>query len=255
MTSGAPAPKTVLILSIILGAVFSTTAFTQGIEFADGLFYNDFYAVTVHLSGGESFTLFDAASYEGEAPPWPGNEGNFGAVPGSNPGEEMKYFFWVRRIGDTGAITYPLSFSKILEIEFTGPHGGTVSVLPQEGELIIGEEERKVSVLVSDESDRFTGWFGFREPHIPSFTPAKLTLTDGTEQDVFVKTDGFLGGIDEEFGTYAMLWIRHDGIERLVFEHNGSYARCPECGAIFFDGRQSICPFDGETLIPPRERP
>ena len=255
MTSGALSNRTVLILTIILGAVSGTPAFSQGIEFADGLLYNDFYAVTIHHSGGKSFTIFDAASFEGEVPPWPDDKGYFGDVPGSNPGEQMKYFFWVRRIGDTGAITYPLSFSKILEIEFTGLHGGTVSDFPREGKLIIGEEERKVNVLVSDTSERFSGWFGLREPPIPSFTPARLTLTDGTEQDVFVKTDGFLGGIDEEFGTYAMLWIRHDGIERLVFEHNGTFARCPECGAIFFDGRQSVCPFDGETLIPPRERP
>ncbi len=256
MTSGKPTRLAIFILSILIASAFIGPAFSQGIEFADGLVYNNFYAVTVHHSDGENYTIFDAASFEGEVPPWPDNEGNFGAGPGSNPGNGMKYFFWVRRIGDTGAITYPLAFSKILEINFNGPYGGTVTDLPQEGVLTVDDEEQIVSVLLKGGGgpERFSGWFGNQEPPIPSFTPAAITLTDGTEQEVFIKTDGFLGGIDEEFGTYAMLWMQHDAIQRLVFKHNGSYARCPECGAIFYDGRNEICPFDGETLIPPRER-
>ncbi len=258
MTSAAVSSKKALFLIILLVLIIGGPAFSQGLEFADGLRYNDFYAVTVYHSDGESFSLFDAASFEGEIPPWPDNEGNFGAVPGSNPGEGMKYFFWVRRIGPTGAITYPLSFRKILEIEFTGPYGGTVSDLPQQAELIIEEKPREVSVRVSGSKtgnpERFSGWFGIREPPIPSFTPARLTLSDGSIQNVFIKTDGFLGGIDEEFGTYAMLWIQHDEIEKLVFEHNGSFARCPECGSVFYDNLFDICPFDGADLIPPRER-
>lgn len=256
MTSAAPKRIPLLLVVLVLAGALSPALSAQGIEFADGLSYNNFYAVNVQHSDGETYTIFDAASFEGEVPPWPDNEGNFGALPGSNPGAEMKYFFWVRRIGDTGAVTYPLSFSKIQEIRFTGLFGGTVSNLPQEALLIQNDEEQPVTVYSRSgaESRRFSGWFGSREPPIPSFTPAEITLTDGTVQNVFVKTDGFLGGIDEEFGTYAMLWIQHDSIERLVFNHNGSYARCPECGAIFYDNRYEQCPFDGETLIPPRER-
>lgn len=256
MTSAAATRIPVFLVVLVLAGALSSGISAQGIEFADGLSYNDFYAVTVHHADGGSYTIFDAASFEGEVPPWPDNEGNFGAVPGSNPGAEMKYFFWVRRIGDTGAVTYPLSFRKIQEIRFTGLFGGTVSNLPQQAQLIRNGEEQTVTIATPGTAgtQRFTGWYGTRQPPIPSFTPAEITLTDGTVQDVFVKSDGFLGGIDEEFGTYAMLWIQHDSIERLVFEHNGSYARCPECGAIFFDNRYGQCPFDGEFLIPPRER-
>jgi len=258
MTPGAQSPKAFLILMIILGLFTISQASSQGLEFADGLNYNDFYAVTIYYSGGESFTLFDAASFEGEVPPWPGQEGDFGAVPGSSPGEEMKYFFWIRRVGDTGAITYPLSFRKIFEIDFSGPFGGSVSDPLVGGQLTLNGETSDVRLRIKDIDGRFSGWFGSpddKEPSIPSFTPAKLTLSDGSEQDVFIKTDGFLGGIDEDFGTYAMIWIQHDGIEKLVFNHNGSYARCPECGAIFYDDQFEACPFDGAVLIPPRERP
>jgi hypothetical protein len=264
MTSGALPRKSMLFLSVLFAVVTGGRAYSQGLEFADGLKYNDFYAVTVYHSGGESFTLFDAASFEGENPPWPDNKGDFGKGPGSDPGEEMKYFFWIRRIGTTGAITYPLSFRKILEIDFSGPYGGTVARPAVQGQLTIGDESSDVSVLIGGESregneipgsGRFSGWFGKKEPAVPSFTPAKITLSDGSEQDVLVKTDGFLGGIDEEFGTYAMLWLQHDDVEKLVFNHNGSYARCPECGAIFYDNRYEQCPFDGADLVSPRERP
>lgn len=256
MTSAAAPRITVLFVLLILAGILCSGIFAQGIEFADGLSYNNFYAVTVYHSDGGSYSIFDAASFEGEVPPWPNNEGNFGALPGSNPGAEMKYFFWVRRIGDTGAVTYPLSFSKIQEIRFTGLYGGTVSNLPQEAVITIDNEDQTAMLYSSAgaNSQRFSGWFGNLQPSIPSFKAAEITLTDGTKQNVFVKSDGFLGGIDEEFGTYAMLWIQHDSIERLVFNHSGSYARCPECGAIFFDNRHEQCPFDGETLIPPRER-
>ena len=262
MTPAAYSRKAVLILLILIPLHSGVSLFSQGLEFADGLKYNDFFAVTVYSPGGEPFTLFDAASFEGENPPWPDAKGNFGENPGSGPEEEMKYFFWVRRLGPTGAITYPLSFRKILEIDFSGPGGGTVDNPAVSGELTIGEDSSDVSVhILSSEGEdgeliqkRFTGWFGKKEPVIPSFTPARLTLSDGSVQEVFIKTDGFLGGIDEEFGTYAMLWLQHDGIEKLVFNHNGSYARCPECGAIFYDNQYTQCPFDGALLIPPLER-
>ncbi len=241
---------------ILFAVVLVEPAFSQTLEFADGLKYNEFYAVTVYHSNGESFTLFDTASFEGEGAPWPDTQGNFAALPGSNPGENMKYFFWVRRVGATGAITYPLSFRKILEIDFTGLYGGTVDNPPVKGQLSIAEESSDVSVQVYRVAapKRFSGWFGEKEPPVPSFTPARLTLSDGSEQNVLIKTDGFLGGIDDEFGTYAMLWLQHDGIEKLVFNHNGSYARCPECGAVFYDNLFDFCPFDGANLIPPRER-
>ena len=256
MTSSARSVNLFLFMFLLFVVVLVVPAFSQALEFADGLKYNEFYAVTVYHSNGESFTLFDAASFEGEGLPWPDKQGNFAAVPGSNPGEGMKYFFWVRRVGATGAITYPLSFRKILEIDFTGPYGGTVADPPVKGQLSIAGESSDVSLRVYGEAapKRFSGWFGEKDPPVPSFTPARLTLSDGSEQSVLIKTDGFLGGIDEEFGTYAMLWLQHDGIEKLVFNHNGSYARCPECGAVFYDNLFDVCPFDGADLIPQRER-
>jgi hypothetical protein len=253
LTSGAVTTKSVLF--ILLAALSPFAAFGQAVTtvtFADGLKYNDFYAVSIEFQDEEPFTIFDAASLEGEVPPWPGQEGAFGALPGSNPGKDMKYFFWIRRLGTTGAITYPLAFSKIASIEFLGAYGGTLSDPPQDARLVIGEDKQEVKVLIR--GSRFSGWIGLKEPPVPSFTPAKLTLTDGSVQDVQVKSDGFLGGIDEEFGTYALLWLAHDGISKLVFNHSGTFARCPECGAIYYDGRNPVCRFDGAQLTPPRQR-
>ena len=71
MTSGKPTRLAIFILSILIASGFIGSAFSQGIEFADGLVYNNFYTVTVHHSDGENYTIFDAASFEGEVPPWP----------------------------------------------------------------------------------------------------------------------------------------------------------------------------------------
>jgi len=233
-------------IGLVVVSVLSLPA--QALEFADGLVYNDFYAVAVSTAEGDSFTLFDAASFEGDTGPYPDSQGYFGSLPGSAPGEGFKYFFWVRRVGPTGAITYPLSFRKIRRIDFTGPYGGTPAEPPDEAVLSLDGAESPVTVRL--EERRFSGWFGRIEPPVPSYSPAQLELTDGTVLNVYLKTDGFLGGIDEDFGTYAMLWLRHDGIEQLVFQHDGTYARCPECGAIFYDERTNICPFDKTELIP-----
>ena len=242
----------VLFAIILLCTAGVASAFAQDLEFADGLVYNDFFAVTVSLGDEESFTIFDAAAFEGENPPWPDREGNFGTVPGSSPGNLMSYFLWVRRGGATGEITYPLSFRKIKTIQFIGPYGGTASTRPIAGTLVIDDTESTVSLRRDD--TRFSGWFGPMEPSVPYYTPAVLTLTDDSIQRVWVKTDGFLGGIDEDFGTYAMIWLRHDGVKKLTFRNDGAYARCPECGAIFFDDRSDVCPFDGASLIPSRKQ-
>ncbi|KGM42750.1 hypothetical protein JY97_11795 [Alkalispirochaeta odontotermitis] len=126
----------------------------------------------------------------------------------------------------------------------------------QEAQLSIGGSTKDVWVYLfgQEAPGRFKGYFGIKEPPIPSFTPARITLTNGEVQAVFIKTDGFLGGIDEEFGTYGMYWLQNDEVERIVFEHSGSFARCPECGALFYDDRSQICPFDGATLVPSKER-
>ena len=251
-------------------------ALSQGLEFADGLKYNNFYAVRIHRVGGEQLTLFDVASYDDDSSPWPELDTGGGsrddltpdglvaaesppvasANTGVPPPTNAKYFFWVRRIGELGAITYPLSFSKIKELEFTDPYGGRVSNPMQEAQLSIGENTKDAWVYIFGQEGpgRFRGYFGIKEPPIPSFTPARITLSNNEVQAVFVKTDGFLGGIDEEFGTYGLYRLQNDEVEKIVFEHNGSFARCPECGAIFYDDRNSICPFDGATLVPSRER-
>jgi|GEM_PF-736944 len=275
MTPLVAALRLFLVLALLTKP--SISAPSQNLEFADGLEYNNFYAVRIHRAGGEQFTLFDAASYDGDSSPWPELEtvdgaGSYNpastgfastefppaasANTGTPPSANAKYFFWIRRIGEFGAITYPLPFSKIKEIEFTGPHGGRVSNPMREGRLSIDGSTKDVWVYLfgREAPDRFRGYFGVKEAPIPSFTPARITLTNDEVQSVFVKTDGFLGGIDEEFGTYGVYWLQNDEVEKIVFEHNGSFARCPECGAIFYDERNPVCPFDGAALVPSRER-
>lgn len=238
------------IIFLFLGTLMSLGA--QALVFPDNLIYNDFYTISVHQSDGETFNLFDAAYFDGDIPPWPNAEGDFGNFPASNPGNDLKYFFWIRRSGELGDITYPLSFRRIAEIHFVGDFGGNVENLPRKGILSLDDVKRPVMVI--ETGSRFRGWFEPSRPSIPGFTQAILKLTDGSEAEVFVKTDGFLGGIDESFGTYAMLIMEYGTIEKLIFNHNGTYARCPECGAIFYNDRSDICPFDGTELIPARER-
>ena len=249
---GLPRPIAVraLLASVCfaLACAFVPPAGAQSLRFADGLTYNDFFTVTVHFEDGDEFTLFDAAALDGDSLPWPDAEGNLGDRRGAGPADEMKYFFWIRRMGDTGALTYPLPFRRIREIRFTGPSGGIGGDAVREGSLTVGDETREVKVRVS--GDRFSGWIGDFPPDVPSFVPVDLVLSDGTEQKVMLKTDGFLGGIDEEFGTYALLWLKSDGILGLEFLHDGTYSRCPECGAVFYDEDAGACPFDGTELVP-----
>ena len=122
----------------------------------------------------------------------------------------MRYFFWVRRGGEAGTVTYPLAFRKIIDIEFTGEYGEDA----------------------------------------PHFTPATITLSDESEIEVQIKSDGYLGGIDEAFGTYAMAWMAHRGVTRIDFLHDGTYKRCPFCGALYYDSELEVCPFDGTALVP-----
>ena len=245
------------MLIVLLLAAAAMDSAGQAVQFADGLTYNSFYAVTVHTDDGDSFTLFDAAYFAGETPPWPDAAGSFGDRPGAAP-DRMNYFMWVRRVGDKGALTYPLSFTKIRDIRFIGPYGGIAADEPVVGTLQVeGQQDRKITLR--EDGRRVSGWFfpDQLEPSVPSFTPAVLTLTDvdpttgdNVRQTVYVKTDGFIGGIDEDFGTYGLLWLRHDGVERLEFNHDGTYVRCPLCGSIFFDDRNETCPFDGTPLVP-----
>ncbi len=247
MTSGYRSQRPgVFYLAVFLG-MLALPAGARELSFADGLVYNDFYAVRVHTAAGESFTLFDAASYPGDAPPWPGETGTERGRPGAPRDKTMFYFFWIRRMGDAGAVTYPVEFRKIREIRFAGPFGGEVDNPPVNGTLRIDKDEMDVRLRM--EGPRFSGWTGAgKEPAIPGYTPSVITFTDGKTQSVYLKTDGFLGGIDEEFGSYAMLWLRHDGVDKLEFLHNGTYARCPECGAVYFDERLEDCPFDKARL-------
>ncbi len=239
--------KRLVILSTAFLLLMSGIAAADSLRFADGLEYNNFYAVKVYTSDGGTFTLFDAAAYPGDAPLWPEGTDTAANRAGRPSDKTMFYFFWMRRMGQSGAVTYPVSFQKIKEIRFTGPFGGSVENPPEEGILITGEQEFEVQLQM--DNNQFYGWKGIFKPVVPGYSPVVITFTDGTEQSVYIKTDGFLGGLDEEYGSYAMLWLKHYGIDKLEFMHDGTYERCPECGAVFFDGRRETCPFDKSALI------
>ncbi len=244
MTAGNTRRRIIILCLAVLPAV---TAMARNVRFADGLVYNPFYAVRVYTADGTSFTLVDAAAWPGDAPPWPSETGNVNGRPGKPSDKTMFYFFWIRRIGNTGAVTYPLSFDKISEIQLTGPFEESTDKPQIEGRLTVDEEEFDVYLHMN--GARFSGWKGSRQPAVPGYTPALVTFTDGTKQKVYLKTDGFLGGIDQEFGSYAMLWLRHDGIEKLEFLNSGTYVRCPQCGTVYYDKRAKTCPFDGADLV------
>ncbi|KGM42751.1 hypothetical protein S1OALGB6SA_1678 [Olavius algarvensis spirochete endosymbiont] len=69
MTSGVEKFRSFLILALL--TMPSISALPQNLDFADGLKYNNFYAVRIYRVGGEQLTLFDVASYDGDSSLWP----------------------------------------------------------------------------------------------------------------------------------------------------------------------------------------
>lgn len=123
--------------------------------------------------------------------------------------DEIKYFFWVRRGTTSGIVTYPLELHRIKEIIFTDTYG-------------------------DPEND---------------YTPALIELTDGNKYDVFIDTLGYLGGFDQDFGSYGRLFMHYNLIEKITLFQDGSYLVCPHCGTVYYT-EEEICPFDKTPLNP-----
>jgi len=123
--------------------------------------------------------------------------------------DQKKYFLWVRRGTTMGIVTYSLALDRIASLEFSGPYGN-----PDE-----------------------------------DYTPATMTLTDGSSFEVFVGTSGYLGGYDEVFGSFGRVYLNYNQVKSITFHHDGTYSRCPYCGTIFFDQEREICPFDQFELV------
>ncbi|MDA3852519.1 MAG: hypothetical protein PF447_14795 [Spirochaetaceae bacterium] len=138
-----------------------------------------------------------------------GSEYRLNAAAFFNLEEQRKYFFWVRRGTEMGIITYALELDRVARIDFTGPYGS-----PNE-----------------------------------NYTPASLTLTDGQVFDVYLGTAGYLGGYDEDFGSYGRVFLNYNQVKSIEFHHQGRYSRCPYCGTVYFDKDRTECPFDGFELV------
>ena len=121
---------------------------------------------------------------------------------------EHKYFFWIRRGTDSGIASYTLDFNKIKSISFTGHY----------------------------------------EDGPEGYTPAEIVLTNDKTFPVFVNTEGYLDGIDNDFGTYVRIYMNYNLIKSVTFQHNGSYKICPFCKAVYYDDTLTVCPFDGTIL-------
>jgi hypothetical protein len=127
-----------------------------------------------------------------------------------NPEGEIKYFAWFRRGTDKGLAEYPLDLYKVLSFELTGNY----------------------------------------EVYPDGYTPCRVTLSSGTSFDGFLDTTGYMGGVDEEFGTYVRIYLQYNGIKSISFLHYGTYIRCPLCGDLFYNQTLADCPFDKTPLIP-----
>ena len=222
-------------------------SYSQNSGFQDDLEYNTFFSAEIDLKSRGRIQLFDLASFEGNSFPLSKQSEDSGDRPVVSPPEGTKYFFWVRRGGESGVLIYPLSFRKINKIEFAGPYGGAGPEDVQQVEIDIDGNKRVASIV--DNGNGFTGWFGLPGAQVPRFSKVFITLVDGKRQVAWIKTDGYLGGIDEESGTYAVMWLAQDGIQAITFDHDGRYARCPEDGAIFYAEDYNVCPFDGTELV------
>jgi len=126
-----------------------------------------------------------------------------------NPEGELKYFVWFRRGTREGLAEYPLDLFKIRRLELTGNYE-----IPPDG-----------------------------------YTPCKVELTSGKSFEGFLDTTGYLGGMDQDFGVYARLYLNYNALRSVEFLHDGTYRRCPFCGALFYNLEQDTCPFDQTELV------
>ncbi len=120
----------------------------------------------------------------------------------------LKYFVWFRRGTAQGLAEYPLDLFKIKRLTLTGNYE-----IPPDG-----------------------------------FTPCEVELTSGSTFEGFLDTTGYLAGIDQDFGCFARIYLQYNGIRTVEFLHDGTYSRCPFCGAIYYNDRYEVCPFDQTPL-------
>jgi hypothetical protein len=123
---------------------------------------------------------------------------------------ERKYFVWFRRGTDRGLAEYPLDLFKIASLELTGGY----------------------------------------EVYPDGYTPCRVVLVSGSSYEGFLDTTGYLGGMDDEFGTFARIYLQYNGIKSVVFLQDGTYKRCPFCGALYYENDSTLCPFDKTPLTP-----
>ncbi|MBB6478836.1 hypothetical protein [Spirochaeta isovalerica] len=83
---------------------------------------------------------------------------------------------------------------------------------------------------------------------IEGFTAAGMTLTSGEVFNVLVNTNGYIGGIDRDFGVYGEIYMNYNLIQSIEFIHEGTYRECTFCGAVFYDEELEVCPFDQSEL-------
>ena len=126
-----------------------------------------------------------------------------------NPEGEVKYFVWFRRGTEQGLAEYPLDLYKILNLSLTGDYE-----VPPDG-----------------------------------YTPCEITLTSGKVFQGFLDTTGYLAGMDQDFGSFVRIYLQYNGIKGVEFIHNGTYLRCPYCGALFYNSLEETCPFDRTSLL------
>ncbi|MDC7233241.1 MAG: hypothetical protein PQJ58_08405 [Spirochaetales bacterium] len=125
-----------------------------------------------------------------------------------SPEGENKYFVWFRRGTDRGLAEYPLDLFKVSRFELTGNY----------------------------------------EVYPDGYTPCTIEFSSGDSFEGFLDTTGYLGGMDPEFGVYARIYLQYNGVRSVRFLHDGTYQRCPFCGALFYDEGLTECPFD-KTLL------
>lgn len=124
--------------------------------------------------------------------------------------DQKKYFLWIRRGTERGIVTSQVDFNRIQKITFTGEFG------TPEG----------------------------------SFTPATILLTDGSEHsDVFIGTDGYLGGFDEEFASFSRIMLSYNMVKSIEFIVDGTYKICPVCFTLYYDIEIELCPFHKAELL------
>lgn len=88
----------------------------------------------------------------------------------------------------------------------------------------------------------------FADDRYINFTRCNLELVTGESYLLYLKTTGYMEGIDEAFASPVTFYLHYNLIESIEFNHDGDYSYCPFCETIYFGSDLERCLYDNTPL-------